>query len=78
MTDNPTPDRLRAIMQRLDLTQSEMAWYLGVPRGTLGNWLQGTREIHGCATRLLDVLGTVEWAAPALHEGFKPKKGAVK
>lgn len=70
----PVVTKIRETMKRHGWTQGQMADYLGVPRGTLGNWLQGTREPMPVVGRLLDVLCTIEWAAPVLHQSFVPKK----
>lgn len=72
---NKTVERVKTVMTRHGWNQGQMADYLGVPRGTLGNWLQGTREPATVVTRLLDVLETIAWAAPAVHDKFKPKDG---
>lgn len=72
---SPTIERLRGVMHRLRLNQRQLAAYLGVPTGTVGNWMAGTREPNAAVLRLLDVLGTIEALAPAIHECFLPKKG---
>lgn len=70
--ENPTVTKIREVMERKGWNQTQMADYLGVPRGTLGNWLQGTREPMPVVSRLLDVLNTIEWAAPTLYQSFLP------
>lgn len=67
---DPTVERIKAIMERRGMTQAAMARYLGVPQGTMGNWLAGTRAPNKSVARLLDVLGMVEVMAPAIHEEF--------
>ena len=65
-------DRIRVTMHRLRLNQAQAARYLGVPQGTLCNWLKGTREPNTVVMRLLDVLGAVEVMAPNIHSAFLP------
>lgn len=71
---NPTVERIRGLMQRLGMNQAQMAAYLGVPQGTIGNWLGGTRSPNAVVVRLLDVLGMVEALAPGLHAGMMPQR----
>lgn len=70
---DPTVERIRALMERRQMNQAQMSRYLGVPQGTIGNWLGGTRTPNRSVTRLLDVLGVVEVMAPDIHEQFIPK-----
>lgn len=70
---DPTVARIQGIMTRRKMTQMQMARYLGVPQGTIGNWLGGTRVPNKSVARLLDVLGTVEALAPDIHAQFLPK-----
>lgn len=72
-TKDPTVARIEALMKRRGMNQAAMARYLGVPQGTIGNWLGGTRVPNKCVVRLLDVLGMIEVLAPAIHEEFLPK-----
>ena len=65
-------DRLRSLMARHDWTQHELARYLGVPHGTVTNWLQHTREPSSSVARLVQVLAIVEALAPALHGTLMP------
>ena len=67
---DPTVERIRGIMERRGLNQAATGRYLGVPQGTIGNWLAGTRKPNKSVERLLDVLGTIEALAPALDEHF--------
>ena len=67
ITEHATVARIRATMDRLGMSQMDMARYLGVPQGTIGNWLGGTRKPNSVVERLLDVLGTVEVLAPGVH-----------
>ena len=75
-TQNPpkTPfsDRLRATLDRLNLSEAQGADYLGVPVYTLRKWTTGTRTPSAVAVRLLDVLELLETLAPALHAGLIP------
>jgi DNA-binding transcriptional regulator YiaG len=65
---DPTTERIRAVMARRGMSQAAMSRYLGVPQGTIGNWLAGTRAPSRSVGRLLDVLGMVEALAPAIHD----------
>lgn len=69
-----TITRVKALMERHNWSYSHCAEYLGVPAGTLGNWMQGTREPNAVVLRLLDVLGTIETFAPAIHATLMPVK----
>lgn len=73
-TTDPTVERVRALMERHGWNQGQTAAYLGVPQGTFGNWLQGTRKPSQSVVRLLDVLGIVENLAPWLHTSLLPSK----
>ena len=72
------------LMERLHLDEPSAADYLGVPVFTFHKWATGERKPSAAVLRLLDVLGTVEALAPALHAGFLPgesrhvKKSAPK
>lgn len=72
-TKDPTVARIEALMKRRGMNQAAMAKYLGVPQGTIGNWLGGTRKPNAVVVRLLDVLGMVEVLAPGIHDEFLPK-----
>lgn len=67
-------ERLRGLMFRLKMNQSQVAEYLGVPQTTVSNWLSGERKPNSSVIRLLDVLGRIEAMAPAIHETFIPKR----
>lgn len=67
--------RLVALQDRLGLTAQGMAQYLGVPLATYRNWRDGHREPPAVAGRLLEVLGTVEALAPAIHDHLMPRRG---
>jgi DNA-binding transcriptional regulator YiaG len=67
-----TVSRIRALMERTGWNQAQTAAYLGVPQGTLGNWLAATRSPNTVVVRLLDVLGMVESLAPWLHDTMTP------
>jgi plasmid maintenance system antidote protein VapI len=66
--------RIRETVARLALDEPRAADYLGVPVYTLRKWITGERVPSASAIRLLDVLGTVEALAPALHAGFLPSE----
>lgn len=68
-----TVQRIEALMERRGWNKTQTAAYLGVPPGTLGNWMAGTREPNAVVSRLLDVLGTIEALAPGMHEALIPK-----
>lgn len=68
----PATERLSALQARLGLSAQGMAQYLGVPLPTYRNWRDGHREPPAVAGRLLEVLGTVEALAPAIHDHLMP------
>lgn len=74
MKSENTVERIKEAMYRLRMNQAQMGRYLGVPQGTISNWMQGTRSPNTVVDRLLDVLGTLEVVAPAIHDGFIPRK----
>ncbi len=47
---------VRAIRQRIGLSQSDFAASIGFPEGTLMNWEQGRRQPSGLANALLALL----------------------
>lgn len=65
-------DTLRAIKQRLSLSNSQMARYLGVQIGTYHQWLSGARTPSSATLRLVEVLELIEGFDPALHELLLP------
>ena len=68
----PSPNQFTHLMHRLHLDDNQAADYLGVPVFTFRKWASGERQPSAAVLRLLDVLGTVEALAPALHAGFLP------
>lgn len=64
------------LMQRLHLDDTQAADYLGVPVFTFRKWASGERTPSAAVLRLLDVLGTIEALAPALHAGFLPTESS--
>ena len=72
---DPVVQRIKATMERRKMSQMDMARYLGVPQGTIGNWLGGTRKPNKAVGRLLDVLGMVEALAPGIDEVLRSGKG---
>ncbi len=68
--------RIRETVARLALDESRAADYLGVPVYTLRKWATGERVPSASAIRLLDVLGTIEALAPALHAAFLPTESS--
>ena len=67
-----TPNQFTHLMHRLGLDEPQAADYLCVPVFTFRKWASGERQPSAAVLRLLDVLGTVEALAPALHAGFLP------
>ena len=67
-------DRILAVMSRYGMNQAQAAEYLGVPQGTLSNWISGGQNPTRAVSRLLDVLGTVEALAPGLHATMIPAR----
>lgn len=61
-----------ALMARLNLDEPRAAAYLGVPVFTFRKWLNWERTPSASVARLLEVLGTLEALAPALHDSFLP------
>jgi hypothetical protein len=45
---------------------------------TFHKWVTGERSPNASVLRLVDVLGTIEALAPALHESFIPPLGEPK
>lgn len=70
----PTSNQFTHLMHRLGLDEPGAADYLGVPVFTFRKWASGERQPSAAVLRLLDVLGTVEALAPALHAGFLPSQ----
>lgn len=67
---DPTVERIRALMERKGWSQNATARYLGVPYGTMGNWLQGTKKPTAVVGRLIRVLGLVETFAPIVYDSL--------
>lgn len=65
--------RIAETLERLNLEETQGAEYLGVPLSTLRKWVNGTRTPSAATIRLLDVLGTIEVIAPAIHAQFIPQ-----
>lgn len=65
---DPTVERMRVLMERKGWSHNQTARYLGVPVGTFGNWIQGTRKPDRVVARLLDVLALVETFAPMVND----------
>lgn len=77
MNDTNFTVRIRETMARLDLDEVRAASYLGVPVFTLRKWATGDRHPGAAVIRLLDVLGTIEALAPAIHSAFLPPVSTV-
>lgn len=65
-------DELRALKNRLGLSNSGMARYLGVPKSTFLNWLSGLRQPDAAVIRLVEVMGIIEEWNPELHDLLLP------
>ena len=76
-TQRMTTDRLRAMMERHSLNQSEMGRFLGISQGTVGNWMAGTRRPNKVVTRMIDMLEQVEMFYPTLFRTLL-SQGAIK
>lgn len=50
------PDEVRGLMERLGLTQEELAARLGVAQATVSRWLAGVHRPRGLALRELQKL----------------------
>ncbi len=68
--------RIRETVARLALDEPRAADYLGVPVFTFRKWASGERTPSAAVLRLLDVLGTIEALAPALHAAFLPTESS--
>ncbi len=69
----PAAARIASLRDRLKLTKHQAADYLGVPVHTYIKWESGERTPPSVAVRLLDVMGSLETIAPAIHDYFLPK-----
>ena len=69
----PASARIAALRERLKLTNAQAADYLGVSVHTYIKWQSGERTPPAVAVRLLDVMGSLETIAPAIHDYFLPK-----
>lgn len=70
----PPSNQFTHLMHRLGLDEPQAADYLGVPVFTFRKWASGERQPSAAVLRLLDVLGTIEALAPALHAAFLPSQ----
>ena len=75
MTTLTISERIANIQARHNMTDEQTAEYLGVPVHTIRNWRTGKRIPAAVVHKLLDVLGTVETLAPAIHDHLMPAKG---
>jgi DNA-binding transcriptional regulator YiaG len=57
------PDEVRALIERLDLTQEELAARLGVSQAAVSRWLRGLNRPTGLALRALQALAREASAA---------------
>lgn len=69
----PAAARIAALRNRLNLTNTQAADYLGISVHTYIKWQSGERTPPAVAMRLLDVMGSLETIAPAIHDYFLPK-----
>ena len=65
-----TTDKIRSMMNRNGLNQSQMARLLGIPQAPMGNWLGGGRTPPSVAARLVQVLEQAEMFYPSLFKGL--------
>jgi transcriptional regulator with XRE-family HTH domain len=69
---NKTPETLKNIKARLNLSDAGLADYLGVTVHAVRKWCAGTRAPESSALRLIDVLAIVETMAPDVHAVLVP------
>ena len=69
---NATPETLKSIKARLNLSDNGLADYLGVTVHAVRKWCAGTRAPESSALRLIDVLALVETMAPDVHAVLVP------
>lgn len=55
----PDTINVRALRNRLDMTQQEFSLQFGFPLGTLRNWEQGLRKPQGASRVLLTLIKTI-------------------
>lgn len=60
-----TVDRVRGMMARHNMNQAQMGRLMGVPQGTIGNWLGDTRTPNQVVSRFLAVLEQAELFYPS-------------
>jgi DNA-binding transcriptional regulator YiaG len=58
--------KLKEMSERLNLTDKQMAKYIGVPLNTYLKWVKGEREPNTSAIRLIEVLEMIELFCPNL------------
>jgi DNA-binding transcriptional regulator YiaG len=66
-------ERIKATIERLELSEKQASDYFGVPVPTLRKWLTGERAPGAATHKLIEVLGMLEALAPAIHESLLPK-----
>jgi DNA-binding transcriptional regulator YiaG len=64
--DRATVDKVRAMMRRHDLNQSDAGRLLGVGQSNVNNWLTGTRGPVQAVARVVALLELMEAFAPSL------------
>jgi predicted transcriptional regulator len=64
--DRATVDRVKAMMTRHDLNQSDTGRLLGVGQSNVNNWLTGTRGPVQAVARVVALLELMEAFAPSL------------
>ena len=65
-----TIDRVRGMMARHNLNQAQMGRLMGVPQGTIGNWLGGTRQPNQVVKQFLAVLEQAELFYPSFFQSL--------
>jgi DNA-binding transcriptional regulator YiaG len=66
MNERTTVDRVKAMMTRHDMNQSDMGRLMGVGQGNVNNWLSGVRGPVQAAGRCVALLELMEVFAPSL------------
>ena len=66
------PKDLKPWREQRGWTEQQAARYVGTRQATYKNWELGTRKPPAMLWRLINVLGTVELLAPAIHATMLP------
>ena len=63
-------ERIKATIERLELSEKQASDYFGVPVPTLRKWCAGEREPGAATHRLIEILGMIEALAPSIHQSL--------